>query len=329
MTCEQFERAIALHIYGELDGAEAHELQHHLAVCANCAAQMQAMQRTRAVLDARPAAPVSPALLASYRSRLEASLDEESAPARGWMDLIHGWFGPSHQGFRYALGPGLVAALVFIGFLSGWLSHSRVAGRESAPREQVAGNIPEQQQTSRLLRVNSISPTANGLVSVTYDDVHQQSVEGPAMDPHIERLLLYAAQNPPNAGVRLDSIDALRAHANDTTVRQTMLWVLAHDPNPGVRLKALDALRAGVADDANVRAGVLHTIMSDTNPGVRAEAIEVLSQAPPDDAARLLEQVAHDTSNVYVRLRCAAQLKQLNAPLPHGVMAPVAPTEAR
>jgi hypothetical protein len=327
MTCEQFERAIVLQVYGELDGAEAHELQHHLAACAHCAAQVQSVQQTRALLNARPVEPASPALLASYRARLEARLDEEAEPSRRWADVVRAWFTPGHQ-MHYAFAPGLVVALVVVGFLSGWLSHSRVAGPTASPGPgpvRFTETPFEQQQTPQIFRVTSVAPTSNGLVSVTYDDIHRQSVEGLPTNPNIERLLLIAAQNPPNAGVRLDSIDALRERAGDATVRQTLLRVLQRDPNPGVRLKALDALRPSIADDAGVRTAVLRTVLSDGNPGVRAEAIDALTQAPPGDATRMLQEASRQTSNVFVRLRCAAALKQLSAPMPH----PIPTREAR
>jgi HEAT repeat protein len=177
-------------------------------------------------------------------------------------------------------------------------------------------------QPVSVYRVAAIQPASDGKVTVIYDGVERHTAEGSAQNPEIQRLLLNALQNPPNSGVRLDSIDALRAQVSDDDVRQTMLWVLQHDPNPGVRLKALESLRASVRDNASVREAMVHALMNDSFPGVRAQAIDALTQAPPQDASRLLQQVARTTANANVRLRCAYALKQMQAPVPRGILPP-------
>jgi HEAT repeat protein len=183
--------------------------------------------------------------------------------------------------------------------------------------------------SNRLFRVSSIAPNPNGTVAVTYDDLQRQTIEKSPTDPQMQRVLLYALQNPPNSGVRLDAMDALRARVADQQVRQTMLWVLVHDPNPGVRLKAVDSLRAAVSDDPSVRQTLVRTVLTDDNPGVRSEAIDALTQAPPQDASQLLEDVARRSSSPYVKLRCANALKQLQAPISRDILPAGQPDDAR
>ena len=62
----------------------------------------------------------------------------------------------------------------------------------------------------------------------------------------------------PNAGVRLKALEGLKQYAGDATVRKTLANVLLKDENAGVRVQAIDLLTAHY-DDSIV--GVLQDVM--------------------------------------------------------------------
>ena len=53
-------------------------------------------------------------------------------------------------------------------------------------------------------------------------------------------MLLYAARNQQNPGVRVESVDLLSRKCDKQQIRELMMYALRYDANPGVRLKALD-----------------------------------------------------------------------------------------
>ena len=81
-------------------------------------------------------------------------------------------------------------------------------------------------------------------VHIKYDTVSSQEAEGSLNDQRIQQLLLFAARNNYNSGVRMDSVDLLSQQPQDMRAREALLYALRYDSNPGVRLKALDALGA-------------------------------------------------------------------------------------
>src|SRR5262249_45619047 len=109
--------------------------------------------------------------------------------------------------------------------------------------------------------VSSVSqqPGSNQ-VTIKYETVSPQEAHGSLNDPNIEQLLLYAARNNFNAGVRMDSVNVLTQQPNNQHVREALLYALRYDSNTGVRLKAMDALGPYVKDDVQVRDAILESL---------------------------------------------------------------------
>ena len=100
-------------------------------------------------------------------------------------------------------------------------------------------------------------------VSIKYNTVSEQEKQGSLNDQKIQQLLLYAARNNYNSGVRVDSVDLLAQRSSDLQVRDALMYALQNDTNPGVRLKSLDALGNYVKNDTNVRDAVLRALVND------------------------------------------------------------------
>jgi len=319
----------------ESGDAERHALDRHRAECPACAREWDELHELHALLDQRPRAAAPAAGLHAWRERLAERLDEEPALRAAGLRLaapaaVLRWWqsaGLATMLPRVQVLPGMAVGLVFAGFLAGWglRGHAAqpVAGVNVASLDGAGGDEP--------VRVNAVNhDPQSGQVEIDYDTMARRSLAGAATDPRVRQLLVYAVQNPPNSGVRLDSIEALRAttllagqsdpngvdHQGDSEVRRTLLWAFSHDPNPGVRLKALDALTPEVARQAGVRQALLQAVLNDANPGVRTAAINALGQAHQADVGRLLQQAAERSPDVYVRLRIAAVLRQMETAMP-------------
>ena len=119
-------------------------------------------------------------------------------------------------------------------------------------------------------------------VNIKYDTVSTQEAQGALNDRRIQQLLLFAARNNYNSGVRMDSVDLLTQAPDDTRVREALMYALQNDTNPGVRLKALDGLSGFVRQDARVKDEVLRALIADTNSGVRLQALRLVEPMKAD-----------------------------------------------
>src|SRR5206468_1743219 len=149
------------------------------------------------------------------------------------------------SGFRFSLQPTLGAVLLALGFVGGWGASSfrvlpSVAGNDRAIDQIALQNVSS---------IQSINPNPDGKLEIVFDVTRRRVVSGTADDPNIERLLLQAASQLSNAGIRLDSIDLLKGRAADQEIRTALVAAFRTDQNPGVRLKALGALRDYSADE--------------------------------------------------------------------------------
>ena len=123
-------------------------------------------------------------------------------------------------------------------------------------------------------------------VSIKYDTISTQETQGSLNDQRIQQLLLFAARNNYNSGVRMDSVDLLTQAPNETNVREALLYALQNDSNPGVRLKALEGSSGFVKQDPRVRDAVLQSLMSDANSGVRMQALRLVEPMKADSSVR-------------------------------------------
>ncbi|HET9743389.1 MAG TPA: HEAT repeat domain-containing protein [Terriglobales bacterium] len=282
MNCEWTRANAALYIYDELKDDERYELERHVERCSACKAELDAARGFRVLMSAQPMPEVSPNLLAGARMRLSEVLESEE-PSRGWRRFtfdLAGWL----QAMKFA--PALTAALLMIGFAAGVFSTYEVASSQRGITHLATVSNPAVDAASiTSIRGITEEPGTNQ-VKIQYDKVYTDQAQGSIDDPKIQQLLLFAAHNNINSGVRLDSIDVLAKNPEDQRVREALIYALRYDRNPGVRLKALDGLRSYVKDDQAVRDAVLEALLQDSNPGVRTQAISLLESVKNDSSVR-------------------------------------------
>jgi HEAT repeat protein len=157
-----------------------------------------------------------------------------------------------------------------------------------------------------------VEPVSPGRVQIVLDETRQRVLSGSVDDVAIQRLLLTAAKDPSDAGLRVESVDLLKNNSQSADVRQALVSALEHDPNAGVRLKALDGLRQ-FADDPETRKALTQVLLKDDNPGVRTQVIDLLVQRHTDAMVSVLQQLLEKEDNGYIRMRCQKVLQEMNA----------------
>jgi hypothetical protein len=283
-----------LYLYGELAGQQEDGVEQHLHGCAACRTALERQRALHRGLDALRLAP-PPSLLAECRQDLF-----RSEQTRNPKSEIRGFFFSLWR----PLQPVGAVALVALGFFSARLTTTREANL-NANLASIAG-----EPISSTIR--SVQPDASGHVQIALDETRRRLVTGSLSDGNIERLMLAATRESGNDGLRVESIEILKAHTTSADVRDALLTALRNDPNPGVRFKALDGLK-GIASQPEVRKTLTYVLQNDQNPGVRIQAIDLLTQRQDTDLVGTLQQLVSKESNSYVRQRCEKALEEMNA----------------
>ena len=258
------------------------------------------------MLSELPVEEPSPNLVAASRMRLQEGL-ETAEQGRFWHRLI---FDPAAWLRQIRFAPALAAAIFIVGFAGGIATTYKVV---STGGVSIASNPASAPAESSITGIQSISqdPGSNH-ISIKYNTVSTQEAQGSLNDQRIQQLLLFAARNNYNSGVRMDSVDLLTQEPNNTHVREALMYALRYDSNPGVRLKALDSLGAYVKSDSRVRDVVLEALIQDSNPGVRTDALRLLDPVRADSSVRtVLQELAQSDQNQYIRSQARIMLSQL------------------
>ncbi len=310
MKCEWVKANILLYIYDELADDARFELEQHLGRCPACAGELaEARGFKQTMTSALPVAEPAPNLLAASRMRLQEALETAERPG-WWHHLV---FDLGHLFSRTRFSPALASAIFIVGFAAGIGSTYKLANGERGGGQAAIASEASQPMESSIAGIRAITqqPGSNK-VEIKYDTVSTQSTEGSLNDTRIQQLLLYAARNNYNSGVRLDSVDLLTQNPDNAQTREALIYALRYDTNPGVRLKAIDGLRAYVKQDVRVRDAMLEALMNDGNLGVRTEALHLLEPVSADSSVRqALLRLAREDKNQFIRSRSRMVLAQL------------------
>jgi len=301
MKCEEARKTLPLLLYGELSFDEEERVQAHMDECEGCRAALGSEKALFASLDRAELSPGDD-LLDDCRRELRERV-AQAAPRRTslWDSIrqgftIHFHFAPGIQQLMGA------AAMLALGFAGARLAPSVLSGswRGASVADPVAS------------RVRYVEPLAPGKVQIVVDETRQRVFSGNLDDQAIQRLLLTAAKDPSDAGLRVESVDLLKNKPQSAEVRSVLLTALQHDPNSGVRLKALDGLKE-FADDPETRRALTQVLLKDENPGVRSQVIDLLIQHHTNAMVGVLQELMAKEDNDYIRLRCQKALHEMNA----------------
>ncbi|HEX4487486.1 MAG TPA: HEAT repeat domain-containing protein [Terriglobales bacterium] len=305
MKCEWVQQNLVLYVYDELADDALYELEQHVARCTDCAAELKANQEFHTRLSQSPVLEPSPNLLTASRMRLQESL--ETAEQGGfWQKLT---FDPGAWLREVRFAPALAAVILILGFAGGVGATYKVVGARQA---NVISPVTAPVESS-ITGIRSVSQEpGSDKINIRYDTTSIQETQGSMSDQRIQQLLLYAARNNSNSGVRIDSVDILTRNPQDPNVREALIYALRYDSNPGVRLKALEGVGPFVKSDTRVRNAVLEALLNDNNTGMRTQALHLLGPVRADGSVRqVLYKLAESDSNQYIRSQARTQLAQL------------------
>ncbi len=310
MNCQDCEDKLTLYLYGELTPAEGQAVESHTATCAECGKVLAQLRELHNALGRRVISDVSPELLVRSRLKLEDAIDSEHL---GWRRLVADWI-PMLPGVR-ASGVAATAVFLMAGFTVGWLARPH-AGK--APPTQVTPSISARAGSlvspdiGRISSISQILPDpGTNQVQITLNAEHHVTLQGSLDDPRIRQILVDAVKSYDNAGIRLDTLSALRQTASDPSVQDALLYALRRDPNAGVRLQALRCVR-GINWSSKVQAALIESARQDKNPGVRVAAVDALVahalSAQEVSLIPVLQSFAKNDPNNYVRIKALAAL---------------------
>ena len=304
-VCGAMRKQFSMLLYGELSFDEEERVESHLDVCAECRAALAREKALHAAFDTVEIEP-PPSLPRECREDLRARLmDEAAPPARdGWWE--HFVAGLTPRPSAGWLRPAGALALLAIGFL----------GARLTPLVNLGGYQAMGLSEPQVLRVRNVEPASNGRVQIVFDETRQRVVSGRPDDSQIRGLLLAAAKDPSDPGLRAETVDILNTGAQSSEVRDVLILAL-QDKNAGVRLKAMEGLKP-FARDPEVRAALSRVLLSDANPGLRTQAIDLLTGGSGGDADRqivttLQELMERGEPQGYVRERSRRVLEAMKA----------------
>lgn len=303
MNCDEVIKAIPLYHYGELAPDAEEGVEDHVESCASCRAALAGQKAFAAALGQRDAAP-PPELLTQCRHELVRAVYREQAPAARrnasdpWGLFREAFRSMLHPGIRFAQPTGAVALLA-LGFFA-----ARFIPFRSQPDAVTDGAI--------VSSIRSVQPDNTGRVQIALDETHRRVITGRLEDQNIRRLLLAAAREQDNPGVRVESVQLLKDQTSSAETRGVLLEAVMHDPNPGVRLKALEGLKS-FSTDPQVRHTLEQVLLKDQNAGVRIQVIDLLIAHQDAATVGVLQTLVGKEDNNYVRMRCQNALRDMNA----------------
>ncbi len=146
--------------------------------------------------------------MASSRMRLQEAL--ETAKQGNFFSRLA--FDPANWLLQMKFSPALASAILILGFVGGVGTMREISGsRVPQGTDQAQGQkqVPVPTEAS-IASISSIVQDPNtNQVSIKYNAVSTQEAQGSLNDERIQQLLLYAARNNYNSGVRVDSVDLL------------------------------------------------------------------------------------------------------------------------
>jgi hypothetical protein len=263
-NCESVRGHFALLLYGELSFDEEERIESHLDGCADCRAALDRQRALHEALDGVSVTP-SPALLSRCREDLARSLPHEK-PATGGLGV---WWRQMNSRWNVQfLRPMTAMALLAIGF--------------SAAKFTPGLNMPGSVASMGLgdfggAQVRNVAAEPDGRLRIVVDETRERTISGSREDRQIRELLMAAAKEGADPGLRAQTVTILVGDADASEVREALAFAMAHDESTNVRLKAMEGLER-YANDPVVQNALAHVLLNDPNSGMRTRVIQALDE---------------------------------------------------
>jgi anti-sigma factor RsiW len=271
MNCQRVQDSFIDYQDGTLPDADASALRTHLASCPTCQREWSALQEMFRKLDTLPAVEEpSPRLREQFYAMLEThQRDADSvspfALARGRIDRFFASLLPSAPTLQFAGALAVLAIGVFAG----------------ARYFQAPAVVPPATQTA------SVDPERIAKLEKLLADQQAEMKD-------MGSLVTAALTQQKSTSERLqDVLATMELKAPDRQKLTDLIGVLALDPSVNVRLSTIDALRAH-ADQEVVRQGLLASLSRETAPLVQVAMIDLLASVRETGAVPLFERFSRD-----------------------------------
>ena len=307
LNCKNIREQFALLLYGELSFDEEERVESHLDGCADCRAALQRQRGLHDALDGVAVTP-SPALLNRCREDLTQLLGHEK-PASGyaaswkrswWQQMTGGW---NVQFLR----PMTAMALLAVGFFAAKVTPGLNFAGGVAPMG--LGNFGGAQ-------VRNVATEPDGRLRIVVNETRERTISGSRDDRQIRELLMTAAKESADPGLRAQTVTILMGDADASDVREALAFAMANDENTNVRLKAMEGLQR-YANDPVVQNALAHVLLNDPNTGMRTRVIEALDEREGQELNRqmvgALQALMSREDDQDVRERARRMLRSIKA----------------
>lgn len=303
LNCKNVREQFALLLYGELSFDEEERVESHLDGCADCGA---ALERQRALHDALDGVAVtpSPALLSRCREDLTQLLGHEKPTASWkpswWRQMTGSW---NIQFLRPMTAMALLAVGFFVAKVTPGLNFP--GGVASMGLGNFAG-----------AQVRNVATEPDGRLRIVVNETRERTISGSRDDRQIRDLLMAAAKEGADPGLRAQTVTILMGDADASDVREALAFAMANDENTNVRLKAMEGLQR-YANDPVVQNALAHVLLNDPNSGMRTRVIETLDERDGQEINRqmvgALQALMSREDDQDVRQRASRMLRSIKA----------------
>lgn len=263
-NCENVRGHFALLLYGELSFDEEERVESHLDGCAECRAALDRQRALHETLDGLSVTP-SPALLSRCREDLAQSLPHEKRAAGG---LVAWWKQMNSRWNIQFMRPMTAMALLAVGFFA-----AKVTPGLNLPGSVASMGLGDFGGA----QVRNVAAEPDGRLRIVVDETRERTISGSREDRQIRELLMAAAKEGSDPGLRAQTVTILVGDADASEVREALAFAMAHDESANVRLKAMEGLER-YANDPVVQNALAHVLLNDPNSGMRTRVIQALDE---------------------------------------------------
>ena len=306
-NCQKVQEQLALLLYGELSFDEEERIESHLDGCAGCRGALERQKVLHHALDGVALTP-SPALVSRCREDLTQLLGREK-PASGWAAWWRrpGWRQMAGSWNVQFLRPMTAMALLAIGFFAAKVT----------PGLNFAGGVASMGLGDfGGAQVRNVATGPDGRLRIVVDETRERTISGSREDRQIRELLMAAAKEGADPGLRAQTVTILIGDANASDVREALAFAMANDENTNVRLKAMEGLQRYTSDPM-VQNALAHVLLNDPNSGMRTRVIEALDEREGQELNRqmvgALQELMSREDDQDVRERARRMLHSIKA----------------